>query len=109
MVASLTALEAAELLGHYDLVDVREPHEWATGHLPGARLVPLDRLRADPDAALPRKDGIIFVCAKGVRSMTAAKIAERLGYTTLFSLEGGTRGWLEAGLPIIVEQAQVAA
>jgi len=82
-----------------DVVDVREAREWSSGHIPQARLVPLDQLRADPQRALPH-DGVVFVCAKGVRSLTAAKLAERLGLHHLYSLAGGTSGWVKAGLPL---------
>lgn len=102
MIHSLDAKEAQELIarGNFNVVDVREPREWSTGHLPGARLVPLDRLRASPAAALPR-DGVIFVCAAGVRSQTAAKVAEANGLRDLYNLSGGTRGWVNAGLPLV--------
>jgi phage shock protein E len=83
-----------------DVVDVREVTEWSSGHLPGSRLVPLNSLRANPKTALPR-DGIIFVCAAGVRSQTAAKVAEASGLTKIYSLSGGTRGWVNAGLPLV--------
>jgi rhodanese-related sulfurtransferase len=102
MIHSLDAKEAQELIarGNFDVVDVREPREWSTGHLPGSRLVPLDRLRASPAVALPR-DGVIFVCAAGVRSQTAAKLAEANGLRDLYNLSGGTRGWVNAGLPLV--------
>jgi rhodanese-related sulfurtransferase len=74
--------------------------------LPGAHPVPLDELRADPDRALHHAPSILFVCAKGARSLTAAKMAERLGgYDKLYSLDGGTREWAKAGLPLVVERA----
>lgn len=93
--------EAEALLstGGIDLVDVREPAEWATGHLPGARHVPLGTLKTDPKTALPR-DSVLFVCAKGGRSQTAGRIAEELGLTTVYSLDGGTDGWAALGLPL---------
>jgi rhodanese-related sulfurtransferase len=102
MIHSLDAKEAQELIarGNFDVVDVREPREWSTGHLPGSRLVPLDRLRASPAVALPR-DGVIFVCAAGIRSQTAAKVAEANGLRDLYNLNGGTRGWVNAGLPLV--------
>jgi rhodanese-related sulfurtransferase len=102
MIHSLDAKEAQELIasGTFDVVDVREPREWSTGHLPGSRLVPLDRFRASPAAAL-RRDGVIFVCAAGVRSQTAAKLAEANGFRDLYNLSGGTRGWVNAGLPLV--------
>jgi rhodanese-related sulfurtransferase len=82
------------------VVDVREVTEWSTGHLPGSRLVPLNNLRANPKTALPR-DGIIFVCAAGIRSQTAAKVAEANGLIKVYNLSGGTRGWVNAGLPLV--------
>jgi len=102
MINSIEPRQAQELIarGEFDIVDVREPREWSGGHLPGARLVPLDRLKASPKASLPR-DGVIFVCAAGVRSQTAAKLAEANGFTNLYNLSGGTRGWVNAGLPLV--------
>jgi rhodanese-related sulfurtransferase/transcriptional regulator with XRE-family HTH domain len=84
-----------------DIVDVRDPDEWSTGHVPGARLVPLSLLRADPAGALPR-DNIVFVCAKGGRSAQAAELADSLGKQLVYSLAGGTEGWRAAGMPIVV-------
>jgi len=91
--------EALIASGEVDVVDVREVREWSTGHIPGARLVPLEQLRADPGRALPR-DNVVFVCAGGSRSLSAAKLAERLGWSRLYSLDGGTSGWAKAGLPL---------
>lgn len=101
--------EAEALLasGTVDLVDVREPNEWARGHLPGARLVPLDTLRANPRAVLPR-DGVLFVCAQGGRSQTAARLAEELGLTQVYSMNGGTNGWAQLGLPLEKPEAPAA-
>jgi rhodanese-related sulfurtransferase len=93
------AVQALIESGSVDVVDVREPREWSTGHIPHARLVPLDELRANPETALGR-DGVVFVCAKGVRSLAAAKLAERLGFSHLYSLDGGTSNWVRAGLPL---------
>jgi rhodanese-related sulfurtransferase/transcriptional regulator with XRE-family HTH domain len=105
-VKHLTPVEAHELLARaqVDLVDVREPNEWARGHLPGARLVPLGALRVDPKSVLPR-DNVIFVCAKGGRSQQAAVLAEALGFTQVFSIDGGTDEWVRLGLPIEVPPA----
>ena len=108
MVATLTALEAAALIAssRVDVIDVRDYDEFDAGHLPAARAVPLDLLRADTDAELRgTKAGVLFVCARGVRSLSAAKMAERLGYENVFSLEGGTSAWAAAGLPIATGKA----
>ncbi|MBI1946849.1 MAG: helix-turn-helix domain-containing protein [Deltaproteobacteria bacterium] len=88
-----------------DIVDVREPAEWLTGHVPGARLVPLAQLRADPRGALPR-DNVVFICAKGKRSETAAEVAMQIGRAQVYSLSGGTDAWRAAGLPIVMPEAQ---
>jgi rhodanese-related sulfurtransferase len=102
MVTSLSPQQAQALIAStaVDIVDVREPGEWSTGHLPGARLVPLAELRSNPKLALQR-DGVIFVCAAGVRSQTAARLAEQIGLHGLYSLTGGTRSWANAGLPLV--------
>jgi rhodanese-related sulfurtransferase/transcriptional regulator with XRE-family HTH domain len=101
MIRSIGPQEAQALLADRDVevIDVREPAEWASGHLPGARNVPLDQLRADPRGYL-RRPRVLFVCARGTRSLTAAKLAEPLGLAEVATLEGGTQAWLEAKFPI---------
>jgi len=102
MVATISPREAADIISSHDVdvIDVRDEDEYSSGHIPGARPVPLDQLRADPETVL-RRDSIIFVCAKGVRSLTAAKLAERLGFSKLYNVDGGTAGWVKAGLPLV--------
>jgi rhodanese-related sulfurtransferase len=104
MIQALTPHQAHDLIaaGDVDLIDVREPHEWSGGHIADARHVPLEKLRASPRAAVPR-DGVIFVCAAGIRSQTAARVAEGLGFTRIYNLSGGTRAWTRAGLPLVRE------
>lgn len=102
MVHSVTPQQAQNLIssGELEVVDVREPREWSNGHLPGARHIPLNRLKASPKSALTR-DGVLFVCAAGMRSETAAKLAASNGLTSVYSLSGGTQGWVRAGLPLV--------
>jgi rhodanese-related sulfurtransferase len=104
VITALSPEQAQELItrGECDVVDVREPREWSRGHVPGARLVPFDRIRQSPRSALPR-DGVIFVCAAGVRSQAAAKVAEESGLSNVYNLSGGTRNWVSAGLPLVHE------
>jgi rhodanese-related sulfurtransferase/transcriptional regulator with XRE-family HTH domain len=101
MVRTLGAREAEALIaaGEVDVVDVRDPREWASGHISGARNVPLEDLRAEPRAKLPR-DQVLFVCARGVRSRTAAELAEQLGLKGVSTLDGGLQAWSQAGLPL---------
>lgn len=91
--------EALIAAGDIDVVDVREPHEWAEGHVPGARNVPLGAFKSAPRASLTR-ERVLFVCAGGARSMTAAQLADAQGVAETFSLDGGTRAWASAKLPL---------
>jgi rhodanese-related sulfurtransferase len=109
MVSQLTPQEAHALMARdeVDVVDVREAGEWATGHIAGARHVPLARFRAAPKSALPR-DGVLFVCAAGMRSETAARIAAANGLTRVYNLRTGTHGWVKAGLPLVQDDLGIA-
>jgi rhodanese-related sulfurtransferase len=110
MVKPLSPKQASERIaqGGVEVIDVREPHEWIDGHVPTARLVPLADFRRDPKRAL-RHDAVIFVCAAGVRSETAARLAAQQGYKDVYNLTGGTRAWIKAGLPLDHEAAATAA
>lgn len=101
MVNILAPREAAALIaaGGVDVVDVRDPRDWASGHLPGARSVPLDELRGDARARLP-SDKILFACARGMRSQTAGELAEAIGRREVYSLDGGILAWAAEGLPV---------
>lgn len=81
------------------IVDVREPNEWADGHIPGATHIPLGDLqaRAGEIASAPE---VIFVCWSGARSATAARALEQRGHATVASLAGGMQAWQRAGLPV---------
>lgn len=111
MVVNISPTKLGDLLAQANthLIDVRDDGEWASGHIDGARSVPLEQLRADPDRELPAGATLVFVCAKGVRSMTAAKLAERLGHARVYSVEGGTNAWARAGFPLVAERIAVAA
>lgn len=100
MVVNVSPQQAHELIanGSVEVIDVRAAAEWERGHVPGARLLSLDEVRANP-ALLPR-EGILFVCAGGVRSQTAARVAAQHGIKRVYSLTGGTLSWVKAGLPL---------
>ncbi len=74
------------------VVDVREPHEFAAGHLAGALNIPLGEL-ARRLAEIPRRAPVVFVCRSGVRSQTAAAIASGDGFQDVADLEGGLIAW----------------
>jgi len=107
MVATVSPQQLVELLSNpsAQLIDVRDHHEWAGGHIEGSRSVPLDQLRDDPERELPHQAILIFICAKGARSLTAAKLAERFGYETIYNVDGGTAACARAGLALVAERA----
>jgi rhodanese-related sulfurtransferase len=109
MVTPISPAELADLLaGGAQLIDVRESHDFEAGHIGGSRGIPLETYRADPDAFLSRGTPLVFICAKGVRSLAAAKLADRFGYEDLYSLEGGIKEWSALGYPVVIE-ARAAA
>lgn len=93
--------EAREMISRDDVVviDVREPHEYNAGHIPNAKLIPVNSVYARREE-LPRDKDIIMVCAVGQRSALAAEMAAAAGLTRLYNLDGGTEAWIKAGLPI---------
>ena len=104
MTEKITAADAIRLLdsGKAVAVDVREPDEYAVGHIPGAKLLPLDDIEdADLSEILPDKQArILIYCRTGRRSALAAAQLFDLGYPHLYDL-GGLNGWpygMEYGL-----------
>lgn len=101
----ITADQAEALAGRADVqfVDVREPEEWAQGRVPGAVHIPrgLLEFQADPSTPWykPELEGkkLVFYCAGGGRSALAAKALKDMGYDDVANMQGGFRGWAEAG------------
>jgi len=83
--------------GSIHLIDVREPHEFAAGHIPGAISHPLSTF--DP-ASLPTDRRIVFSCAAGVRSLRAIEFAQAAGRDVREHYKGGFKDWLASGEPI---------
>ena len=98
-VTTVTVAELRAALGAgATVIDVREPYEYAAGHIPGARLVPLmtvpsvvEELRSDRP--------VYLVCAVGARSAQAAAYLARLGVDAV-NVAGGTVEWATAGYPL---------
>jgi rhodanese-related sulfurtransferase len=83
--------------GSIVLVDVREPHEFAAGHIPGSMSLPLSMF--DP-AALPEGKRVVFSCAAGVRSVRAMEFAWAFGRDIREHYKGGFKDWVQAGEPV---------
>ena len=81
-----------------EIVDVREPWEYAEGHLPGARLVPLASVPQHLHD-LPRDRPVYLVCHVGGRSAQAAQYLEQRGVDAV-NVDGGTAEWESAGYPL---------
>ena len=83
------------------LVDVREESEWAKDHLPTARHLGKGIIERDIEEAIPDSGAeIVLYCGGGYRSALAALNLQRMGYTNVWSMHGGIRGWREAGHPL---------
>lgn len=84
------------------LVDVREESEWANGHLPGAVYMGRGIIERDIEQKVPDTGTkLILYCGGGFRSALAADNLQKMGYHSVESMDGGWRGWLEAGLPTV--------
>lgn len=82
------------------LLDVRSPEEYAAGHVPGAVLLPLPELQGRLAELTPNKDEAIYViCEVGGRSARASALLAAEGFQPV-NVDGGTRAWREAGLPV---------
>ncbi|MDR6857149.1 rhodanese-like domain-containing protein [Variovorax guangxiensis] len=100
---SLTAQGAVQLINRERavVVDVREPEEFAAGHMTGARNVPLNQLEEKLAAAVKNKTvPLLLVCATGSRAQRAVAVAKKLGYEQAQAVAGGLKSWKEANLPV---------
>lgn len=83
------------------LVDTREDSEWARGHIPNAVHLGKGVIERDVEKTIPDKNApLVLYCGGGFRSALAADNLQKMGYTNVISMDGGWRGWTEAGFPI---------
>ncbi|MBA3726472.1 MAG: rhodanese-like domain-containing protein [Armatimonadetes bacterium] len=83
----------------YQLVDVRSPQEYATGHVPRAINLPLEQVEARLDD-VHRQDPLVLICQSGQRAQMACNLLEHYR-DDLILLEGGTGAWINSDLPVI--------
>lgn len=85
---------------NFQLIDVREDSEWNRGHLPRAIHMGKGIIERDIENAIPDKgEKLVLYCGGGFRSALSADNLQKMGYTNVISMDGGWRGWLEAGYP----------
>ena len=85
----------------FDLIDVREESEFAAGHLPRAIHIGKGVIERDIEIKVPDLDRpLVLYCGGGYRSALAADAIQKMGYTNVISMDGGFRGWREAGYPL---------
>jgi rhodanese-related sulfurtransferase len=84
------------------LIDTREESEWSRGHIPGAVHLSKGIIERDIEKTVPDKDAtVVLYCGGGFRSVLAADNLQKMGYRNVISMDGGWRGWTEAGFPVI--------
>jgi sulfur-carrier protein adenylyltransferase/sulfurtransferase len=88
------AVAARLARGEVDLIDVREPYEYAIARIDGARLIPLNSIPAAA-GSIDRERDVVVYCHHGMRSQMAIDYLRGLGFTRLFNLEGGIARWSE--------------
>lgn len=101
--SALTASGAVQLINREKavVIDVREADEFATGHVGGAKNVPLSQLEQKLPGVVKNKAlPLILVCATGARAQGAVALAKKLGYEQAQALGGGLKSWKEATLPL---------
>ena len=100
---TLTAQGAVQLINRERavLVDVREPEEFASGHMIGAKNVPLNQLDEKLASTVKNKTvPLLLVCATGARAQRAVAMAKKLGYEQAQAVAGGLKAWKDANLPV---------
>jgi rhodanese-related sulfurtransferase len=104
LMAGTPSIDVAELdtllaSGSVRVLDVREDHEFRSGHVPGAILVPVNRL-PERIATLKKDKPYAVICASGGRSTGAAQFLLDNGFEGAVSVRGGTGAWAQSGRPI---------
>jgi rhodanese-related sulfurtransferase len=101
--AEIGTFEATRLMnqGPTLVLDVRDEPEYAAGHLPKARHIPLGELAKRLSEIVKYKDRpVIVTCRGGARAGAASRLLKREGFTTVYQLRGGLAAWQQASLPV---------
>jgi rhodanese-related sulfurtransferase len=87
--------------GKAKLIDVREESEWTAGHARGAQHLGKGVIERDIEEQVPDKSSeVILYCGGGFRSALATDSLQKMGYTNVWSMDGGWRAWQAANAPV---------
>lgn len=82
------------------LVDIREPNDYKSGHIAGAINIPMAKL-SEKQSRLNKDKPIIVICAAGQRAIAAADLLQKQGFTQVALLNGGMAAWRRESLPLV--------
>ena len=101
-VQEISVNELIELVESGSLViDVREPDEYVSGHIPGAILVPVSTV-LENSSEFVSEDTVYVVCRSGGRSMQACELLHDNGIVNVVNVAGGTMGWISLGNEVVI-------
>jgi rhodanese-related sulfurtransferase len=84
-----------------NIIDVREDHEWQESRIPGALHMPKDQISELIDSQISDRNIPLYLhCRGGVRSLYAANSLRQMGYTEIYSIDGGIMEWEQNGYPV---------
>jgi len=102
--SELTAVQAQDLIAQKNplILDVRTPQEFYSGFIPNAKLIPLRQLQQRVSEISAYKDKpVLLYCRSGNRSTVAAQILIENGFTSLYNLRPGIKGWMSEGYSVV--------
>jgi len=103
-VSEVSPTEAVMLINreHALMLDVRNPAEYAGGHIAEARNIPLNELEGRlAELESYKTQPLLVNCQGGVRSTSACGVLKKAGFTKLYNLSGGINAWNQANLPVV--------
>ena len=103
-IQEVDATAALQMINHKNAVvlDVREPAEFAAGHILNAKLIPLGKLKERiGELEKYRDQPMVVVCRSGNRSGNACALLSKSGYTQAYNMAGGMTAWQSSKLPTV--------
>ena len=103
-VPQVGAFEAVQLINRRDTVvlDVRDKADYAAGHIPNAKHIPMAELPGRVQELEKFKSRPLVVnCQAGMQSAKVCATLKKLGFNEVFALRGGLNGWVQASMPVV--------